>query len=370
MNIHRCMAAAALWSIGACIPAAAQSTVSIFGVLDLDLSHYSQNGVHKTIESSSGNLPSSLGFRGTEDLGDGWLAAFWLEALLTADNGNSGGFSWASRSTVSLGGNGGELRLGRDRTPSFMNHSVFDPFHGFGPAAGNNITLPQASTRTVGSNALTFNRSSNSIQYLWGFAPNSIQLVGTGFYGDLMIGLPENTSGTPAAGQYAGGRIGYSQAEFNTAFSYASSKGPVTSGPNTGIFTTFTEINLGGSLAFGWGSLMGHVGSNNSALPASRYSHWGVGASINAGLGYVPVSFNTVRQNDATEDGASQFAVGYVYNLSKRTVLYTSLARIINRNGGTYTFDGANGGGNPALAGGLSSAGNGTGYDLGIRMIF
>jgi hypothetical protein len=55
-----------------------------------------------------------------------------------------------------------------------------------------------------------------------------------------------------------------------------------------------------------------------------------------------------------------------VHNLSKRTVVYTSLSHLMNHHGGTFTFRGGNGSGNPGLVG----AGSGTGYDFGIRTAF
>jgi len=67
--------------------ASAQSTVTLFGVMDADIGHYSQGGFSKTMVSTSGNGPSSLGFRGMEDLGGGLSAAFWLEAALLNDTG-------------------------------------------------------------------------------------------------------------------------------------------------------------------------------------------------------------------------------------------------------------------------------------------
>ena len=51
----------------------------------------------------------------------------WLEAPVTNDTGG-GALNFGRRSTVSLAGNWGELRLGRDHTPSFLNDWAFDPY--------------------------------------------------------------------------------------------------------------------------------------------------------------------------------------------------------------------------------------------------
>ena len=51
--------------------ASAQSSVALFGVVDAGVARYSQGGLGKTMLDTSGLGPSSLGFRGTEDLGGG-----------------------------------------------------------------------------------------------------------------------------------------------------------------------------------------------------------------------------------------------------------------------------------------------------------
>ena len=70
-------------------------------------------------------LPSRWGIRGTEDLGGGLYAGFWLESAVLPDTGAAQAAFWGRRSTVSLGSKDyGELRLGRDYTPTFWNISA------------------------------------------------------------------------------------------------------------------------------------------------------------------------------------------------------------------------------------------------------
>ena len=59
--------------------ASAQSSVTIFGVIDLSVNQI-ENGNLKTTSMQSNQLNSNrLGFRGFEDLGGGLGAGFWLE---------------------------------------------------------------------------------------------------------------------------------------------------------------------------------------------------------------------------------------------------------------------------------------------------
>jgi predicted porin len=133
---------AAALVLGCAGTASAQSSVTLFGVLDAGVSYYTStstfynNTAHfvaplpdvtrsQTVLSSSNTSPSRLGFRGTEDLGGGLTASFWLEAGLVNDtgagSGPGGSFVFNRRSTVSLSGIFGEARLGRDFTPTYWN---------------------------------------------------------------------------------------------------------------------------------------------------------------------------------------------------------------------------------------------------------
>ena len=366
------VALAALAFVGA---ACAQSSVTLFGVVDADVAHFSQGGLSKTMLTSSGNSGSLLGFRGTEDLGGGLSANFWLESTIVNNTGSGlgGGLTFNRRSTVSLASDFGEVRLGRDYTPSFLNHYVFDPFLLSGPGAGSNITLGGGANGVGGANPLTAVRANNSIQYLWGFKPNAIDAIGTGVYAQLMYAFAGNVGGAPALGEYGGGRLGYANGPVNAAISYAQSKGTPYAADTAQGYSTYKEFNLGGSYTFSMGKLMAHVGTNNSDVDDTKYTQWGIGATIYAGPGYIPISFNSIKQNNATSDGANQVAAGYVYLLSKRTSVYATVSHITNKNNGTYTFQGSNGGNNPGLEtafGGGTSFGSGTGYGIGLVTSF
>ena len=148
---------------------------------------------------------SNLAISGSEDLGGGLKAGFWLEAALNPDDGgiNSSGKFWHRRSTVSLAGNWGEIRLGRDYTPQFWNLTVFDPFGTNG--AGTTLTLLGAATAgmaNVGTRGVLV-RASNSIGY---FLPGNLG----GFYGQVNYWFGENdATGNEDLGDGYGLRLGY-----------------------------------------------------------------------------------------------------------------------------------------------------------------
>ena len=90
MNFH---AWKSLALAAATTPALAQTPSSsfspvLFGVLDVNLRAL-KNGIARLFrcEGTDGLTSSRIGFRGTEGIGDGLKAGFWLEAPLAADTG-------------------------------------------------------------------------------------------------------------------------------------------------------------------------------------------------------------------------------------------------------------------------------------------
>ncbi len=149
-----------------CGGAFAQSSVTLFGNVDLSFAHAS--GSVNTVDSlsASGINSSRIGFRGVEDLGGGLSAAFWLESGVDVDSGvgqatntnnqttggalaginGSAGFTFNRRSTVSLVGNWGELRLGRDLTPNYVNVFLADPWWHLGYGVAQTVRVQPVQT--------------------------------------------------------------------------------------------------------------------------------------------------------------------------------------------------------------------------------
>src|SRR5512137_1852988 len=158
--------------------ASAQSSVTLFGVVDVNMRYVNNDSTAYSL-SQDGMASSRLGFRGVEDLGGGMKASFWLEGALGPDTGTGtssygsgsttgpGGLMFRRRSTVSLSNQWGELRLGRDYTPTFWNWTVFDPFGTNGVGAATNLVLgAELASQTSGGDAFgTLVRANNTVQY-------------------------------------------------------------------------------------------------------------------------------------------------------------------------------------------------------------
>ncbi|MDQ0023053.1 putative porin [Variovorax paradoxus] len=343
----------ALASAGAAGGALAQSSVTLFGVVDAAVTYTRGSGDgsgHKVQLTNSGNMFSRIGFRGTEDLGGGLAAGFWLEAGLQNDNGTGFGsnvnnqasgagtagiLSFNRRSTVSLSGPFGEIRLGRDYVPAFWNTAIFDPFGTGGGIGANQIYF----SGLGGLPAPTGTRASNSIGY---FLPGNLG----GFYGQAMYAMGENDSNsvlpgtlrsTRRDGSHVGLRFGYLQGGFNIAL--ATGKTRYATGD-------LRVTNLGASYTFG-PSLMS-LKLTGELYTESKGSTDGKGALVGfqlpVGPGEIKGSYARYRLEPtgaALKPTTSKLAIGYVHNLSKRTALYATVARISNHNGAAQALAGA-----------------------------
>ena len=360
----------------------AQSSVTLFGVMDATIETTKADGVGSITRLASGaNLPSRLGFRGSEDLGDGLSAAFWLEAgffidsgagqltnLNNAPSGSAGGsgLTFNRRSTVSLLGRFGEVRMGRDVVPSSSNYVAFDAFGGNG--IGNSSALMLSSG--VFSNATAL-RASNSVSYI---LPSDLG----GWYGHAMVALGEQASSvvTTAAGgkhdgDYYGARVGYRDAKLNV--SLAAGRTRYDRLPTSAaVAGDLDRVNLGASYDFGMMRLLGLASTERRARGTGGVGSnvsFSVGAIIPRGQSDFKLQYAQVKQNDiAGSNDARQLSAGWVYNLSKRTALYTTMSWLDNRNNSKlYVLNTTGGFSTPATT---MPGGNITGFDFGIRHSF
>jgi general bacterial porin, GBP family len=95
----------------------AQSSVTLYGIVDTGITYTNNNGGHASWQMTSGNESASrLGFKGSEDLGGGLKAIFVLENGYNIDNGalGQGGRMFGRQAWVGIShDNYGTLTLGR-----------------------------------------------------------------------------------------------------------------------------------------------------------------------------------------------------------------------------------------------------------------
>jgi predicted porin len=372
----------ALAALGAITGTAhAQSSVTVYGVVDLAIRNVHNNSGSIWSEVN-GNLNSNrLGFKGTEDLGSGLSANFNLEADVFADNGQAGGNTttpvpanqfWSRISTVGLKSDTfGEVRLGRDYTPSFSAVATYDPFGYVGVGSISNLftsTQVSAVLSAFGPSTTSYNtlvRSNNNATY---YTPNTLGGFFASVQGALSEGAP--TTGSTANSKFWNIRAGYSKGPISFDGSYAETK-------NTNIAgQAFKEAVVGGSYDFGIVKLMGeysqlkYVSAKSAVYMLSAsgligVSQWKVSYGHVNQSGTAPTTLGVTGAGVSIDDrDATQIAAGYAYNLSKRTALYTQAARIMNKG----TNAGFTVAGGPALNPGTDR--KSTAFEAGIRHVF
>lgn len=349
--------------------ASAQSGVTLYGTIDLVGRYVKNDGSTRRLSLSQDGLNNSqLGLRGSEDLGGGLKAGFTLLSTLNPDTGSVQAKFFNRRSTVSLSGPWGELRLGRDYIPTFWTYPIFDA-HGAN-GVGNSFNLWQLQTTFPGSPAFgNLVRSDNSIGYL--LPPN----LG-GVYGQAMAGASE---GGGNLGRYLGARLGYAKGPLDAAIAAGQQRFDLSVNPAvTGLVAGGHQntYNAGGSFDFGLVKLFGYI--ERQSRDRVKETRGSVSGSIPFGLSEVHLGYNRSRlTNDIAGNTNTNWQVSttYLYNLSKRTALFASAARLQN---GDHPLNGVTqsvAGWNAVFAGGAQTAapsvgGKSTGFELGIRHFF
>jgi len=324
--------------------ASAQSSVTLFGIVDASYSIGNGSISDLTSIRNSGLASSRLGFRGIEDMGGGARAGFHLEAALGNDDGNAAGFNFQRRSTVSWGGGWGEVRLGRDYTPHFWTHTVYDAF-------GTNGVGSSAALGSLGGGTAV--RASNSVAYVYNMPFNAATLGGKGFSAVVMMYRGEAAAGANT-GNGLSFRLGYDQGPLSLAFANGKTKGAAGA--------DVTTSNVGGSYNLG-------VAKVSALWNKDKVSRGKTGTGTNIGVN-VPMGTNELRAAmsryetetaaGVTDGKVSKTSIGFISNLSKRTALYATYARVSNSGISAVALNGAT----------TAAGGSSTGMDFGVRHAF
>lgn len=345
--------------LATCGLAAAQSSVTLFGIADAALQYGAGSAANRTQLGSGGNSSSRIGVRGTEDLGGGLSAGFWLEAGLTLDSGafgttntsnqaagtsGGGGLVFGRRSTVSLVGTWGEVRLGRDYAVQYYNRFEFDPF------GNNGVGSSQTNVGSLGGPVSS--RVSNAIMY---FLPTGLG----GFYGQAQHYRgenPGNAGATADDGTGSGVRVGYRAGPLNLSAAHAR-----TGYARTATTGDITSSNLAARYDFGPFTAMGGYYRDQVETLAGLVGRGvQVGGVYRVGTGEVKAQWSQYQTTASGTPETKKLSLGYVHSLSKRTALYATYARVRNSGGATTALNGA------ATAANQGSSG----VDLGVRHTF
>lgn len=327
------------------VPAHAQSSVSLYGMLDLSAGQFQDAGTPKVNKVQSGNMATSyFGFSGKEQLSPTLKAKFAIEGFLLADTGASGRFSgdafWARAAWVGLEGDFGSTTLGRTTNQYFVSTLIFNAFgdsFGYSPSI-RQVLIPKSQMLpflgdTGWSNSILYqspNLGGVSINLQGALGEGSASAVGRSVGGNVLyFGGP--ISATFAYQRVKHGLSGFTPAIVSTGFKYQDSA-TVGFAYDAKVVKVFTQYNL----------------VKTEAATDTETSYFGVGLSVPVGAGKVLAQYGQATAEFPTADVKNKtLTLGYDYWLSKSTDVYA-----------VYMNDR------------LTGASNGNTYALGLRVKF
>ncbi|PRY07678.1 porin [Paraburkholderia sp. BL25I1N1] len=313
--------------------ATAQSSVTLYGVVDNAFTYVSNQRGHANFYMSQGNLQASkFGLLGSEDIGGGTKAIFRLESGFNSLTGaqSSAGFLFNRQAYVGLSnGRYGTFTLGRQYTPYFQMVGALGPTGVLTGATGAHPGDVDALDTTL--------RFNNSVTYL---SPNIAGLQFSAQYG--LGGVPgsvANGSNFSAAFRYdykpfavAAGYVKLKDIATSAALGTFAINSPVNSGYATArsaqLFAAAARYNLRDLMvgvnysnvqyAPGSGSLFAGEAVFNTYGVISTYR---ITPAVIVGAGY---SYTRASKANGMSDPARyhQISLEQTYNLSARTTLY------------------------------------------------
>ncbi|EEO28561.1 porin [Oxalobacter paraformigenes] len=344
----------------------AQSNVTIYGIVDTGFIKKSGHDVEM-----GENVNNRLGFRGVEDLGSGQKATFELERRFDLNNGTEKGDAnpgFDGASNVGLkGDNWGAVRLGRVNELTTETIRKFDPFYQYG--VGGMIDSTQRSARisdTIRYDSLNWNGFKFGASYSLGGNTNNKSISGSqaGFVGAPVVDAGGNLIGAAVLPVDATGMVGVKEAGADNdgyGIMLGYDNGPLALVGNWSRLADSKKSsvwNLGAAYRFGpakielvyqqtkdkgWrnGEVSSWVDaySDFSAADRAKYAgtnelkekqwllglEWKLGPGrLNASAQYMEVE--AVGAADAKDKDIYKYALGYTYDLSKRTSLYGIVA--------------------------------------------
>ncbi|MCG3185819.1 MAG: Outer membrane porin protein [Rhodocyclaceae bacterium] len=373
--------ALAIASLASAPFALAQSNVTIYGKMNLGFDRYKAEGATAgsafDLDSRSRLMDNSsrIGFRGTEDLGNGLKALFQIESGFNADAsagavGASTGTLGSRPTFVGLQGNWGTVLVGRQDV-YYGNGKLDEPNRlGLMPnafenaAAGRNAITADGSLLAGGRDGRmtgALARTDNVLTYV---TPSY-----SGFNGKIQYAIPTGEA-TPAGSSvkdsawalnltYDNGPW-YAQVDWmrreDTILAWDGSAAATANGNKVeawkiGLAYAFpTDTHLG----FVWEELKNTTGNGalllaNTTNPERKRTSWAL--NVVQGFGNAKAYLKYGRLDDVegavgggTDTSARQWALGLSYSLSKRTALNAFYTKISNDRNADYQFIAYNGG--------------------------
>lgn len=320
-------------AIAAALPLAAHADVTIYGSVRIGVDSLKSADTGFKSVTGVDDFSSRLGFKGSEDLGNGLKAIWQVENGMRLDGvatGGSGTGTFANRqSFLGVEGAFGKLRLG------FLDDVLSETEatdNLYGPARDSaGITFPLYEGSDL-FGAYGDGRVKNSLRY---DSPNW-----NGFNAIVQYGAGEKTD---HSGNTIGARLGYRHDASGLFGAYAfmgkSKQVANKDGKTQRLELGYDANNLYLAGTYQWLDVYGDataLGIANSAAHLKNQT-WALNAAYSIG-NWKPSLVVSKRKNPTVDGsvkdwGAKQWAVGLDYSVSKRTMLQAAYGQVINNQG-------------------------------------
>ena len=330
------LASGAALSCACASPVFAQSSVTLYGVLDNGLAYQSSSGNNSALKAVPGGLfATRFGFKGSEDIGGGLHVNFQLEQAFSGQTGAATDPTKAFNrlAFVGLSGGFGEVRFGLQNSPQYdVLQAAMDP------SWVKSIASPMNNF-----NALII-RANNGISY---YTPTF-----GGLNAKFMVALRDPANGGANGIGFYNVVVQYINGPLNVAAGYERGDEPsvgaggsyaLAGGAGAGPGAVLNVFNAGASYAIGANRIwLAYHTENLTNTP--KYMQHDV-YQISDSYQFDPFSLLSLMYgylHDRTGKGnnAQQLGLLFEYSLSKSTELYTAAGFIQNRNQAAYTLSG------------------------------
>ncbi len=289
----------------------AQSSVTLYGRVNTSVERQKVGSVSNTVMQ---NNASRFGFKGVEDLGGGLKAGFQLESGFDSSTGAGSawthpttGMSFARQSEVNLSGGFGMIRLGNFIPESYYATADYVSMHNHDTGTSADAFYQDPVWLTSGLS------TKNKVGYR---TPNMGGLVI-----DAAVSLHEKATGVNKNG-------------YDLAANY--NLGALALGAGYSQVDDDKQLGLRALYTFGQFTVGGYYQRNDEDVAGTRNNYrlsgmYALGASefhVNVG--------RAAKWSKVADSAATQWTLGYNYNLSKRTKVYAFYTKVDNKAGAAY----------------------------------
>ncbi len=337
-------------------PMAAQADVTIYGRIDTAYESITNSALTNDGDHLTSNK-SLLGFKGSEDLGNGNKAIFKVESTVGADAGTG---TIGSRNTYAgLAGSWGTLIVGNHDTPYKIVGRKMDLFE----------------SAHLGENRAILNSGANGQNDLRVNTVAYISPTVNGIHGAVAY-VPEDINGV--AGGTAGAGAWSALVIYSNSGLFLAGGWQRVEGESFGVglqnqtYWRFAAKYSMNNFTVGG---MYQKNSDRAGVAGNDTNSWTLIGKYKAGANVFKLAYTKATDKDGAtgvglDEGGKMFTLGFDHNFSKRTKVYVNYSKLTNNSGATFSFRAGGHDNTGATTGGIAAGEDQKGLAIGIRHKF